>query len=131
MVSVLATAQQQQQQQQALSNRRITSRQPRISRIKNGRRNRTEDLDKHFAVYTYTICRDISSIVIPETIHHSSAGCSMVHESLHDSEGAQTDGGQLAQGHGDRTNNRDLEMFGLVDHGVVETGWGLIPLYSD
>ena len=47
----------------------------------------------------------------------------MVHESLHDSEGAQTDGGQLAQGHGDRTNNRDLEMFGLVDHGVVETGW--------
>ena len=55
----------------------------------------------------------------------------MVHESLHDSEGAQTDGGQLAQGHGDRTNNRDLEMLGLVDHGVVETGWGLIPLYSD
>ena len=71
MVSVLATAQQQQQQQQALSNRRITSRQPRISRIKNGRRNRTEDLDKHFDVYKYY--KDISSIFTPETIHHSSS----------------------------------------------------------
>ena len=70
-------------------------------------------------LYILLIYRDISNIFIPETIHHSSAGCSMVHESLHDSEGAQTDGGQLAQGHGDRTNCRDLEMFGLVDHGVV------------
>ena len=53
-------------------------------------------------------------VVLPEAVIDSLCCHPVGHESLHDSEEAQSDAWQLAQGEGDQTLGGDLEVVSLV-----------------